>query len=412
MSCPAPSPSRPRPATPGQLRAACATAAVAAALSVAGPAWSAPFTPGDDRDVVESLPLRVGAPMREARRQLARQPEQLPLALQVARASLVRARESGDPREYAAVQAALAPWWDQPAPPPAVRLIRASVLQSRHAFDDALRDLHTLLADPQLPPALRAQGLLEQAAVLQVLGRYAEARQSCESLLQAAATLGASASLPARACLAELRSLQGDAAGAAAALAALAREPSAGPWLSLVRAELAMRLGDDAGAGQLLRSALAGQRDTYVQAVWADWLLAAGRAAEAAALWRGTEADRLPDALLLRRAIALHRLGDAAAADDAAQLEARFAATRARGDAPHAREEALFALEVRGDPALALQLALAQWSQQKEPADALLLMRAAHAAGRPQDAEPVRRFVRDTGLVDRRLQAADAAPRR
>jgi hypothetical protein len=111
--------------------------------------------------------------------------------------------------------------------------------------------------------------------------------------------------------------------------------------------------------------------------------------------------------LLLRRARALQRLGDPRAAAAATRLAQRFEASRQRGDPPHAREEALHALELGADPQRALRLAQLQWQLQKEPADALLLLRAAWAAGQPEAAEPVRRFVQQTGLVDARLARAE-----
>ncbi|MGH8482260.1 MAG: hypothetical protein ACRES8_07360, partial [Nevskiaceae bacterium] len=62
------------------------------------------------------------------------------------------------------------------------------------------------------------------------------------------------------------------------------------------------------------------------------------------------------------------------------------------------------ALEVLGDAPRALLLARRNWLTQREPADARLLLAAAIAAGRPQAAEPVRTFVRDSGLEDARLE--------
>jgi tetratricopeptide (TPR) repeat protein len=384
------------------------TAALGCAMGLAAAGcFAAPYTPAGDDEIVERLPYRLGAPARELRQMLARQPEQLPLALQVAREALLRARVQGDPRELGSVQAALAPWWQQPAPPAAVRLLRASVHQSRHEFALALADLDALLADRGLPPALLAQAALDRAAVLQVQGEFKRAQQTCAALVDGpAAALGPAVTLPARACVAELRSLQGQASAASAELAALASQPGAGGWLALVRAELAQRMGDTAAAERLFRQALAQQGDVYTQAAWADWLLEHGRAAEVLALVQAEDA-LLPDALLLRRARALQRLGDPRAAAAATRLAQRFEASRQRGDPPHAREEALHALELGADPQRALRLAQLQWQLQKEPADALLLLRAAWAAGQPEAAEPVRRFVQQTGLVDARLARAE-----
>jgi hypothetical protein len=377
------------------------TLALAAACGAA-----APFTPASDDVVVERLPYRLAAPARELRQMLARQPQNLALALQVAREALVRARVQGEPRELGSVQAALAPWWSLPNPPAAVRLMRASVHQSRHAFDTAVADLDVLLADRSLPPTLLAQAALDRAAVLQVQGRFADAQQGCAALAEGPlAALGPAVTVPARACVAELRSLRGDPVGEAE-LNRLAATPGSAGWLALVRAELAVRNGNDAAAERLFRQALVLQRDVYTQVAWADWLLDAGRPAEVLKL--GPDEDMLlADALLLRRALALKRLGDPRADVAAKLLAERFEAGRQRGDPPHAREEAMHALELAQEPARALRLALLQWQSQKEPADALLLLRAAHAAGQPAAAEPVRRFMQQTGLTDVRLARAE-----
>jgi hypothetical protein len=305
-----------------------------------------------------------------------------------------------------------------------------------------------------VPLAVQAQAGLTRASVLQVTGRLDEARLGCQSLLRADrfAALNTVLEIPARACLAELRSLQGEPQQAAIELAALARRSPGDRWLALVRAELAERLGDASAAEALYRVALAGHdvsaisgnagiagnagttsitsnttnasssgaagssgdtiagADVYSVAAFADWLLSQGRHAEA--LVTLDRADPEADALLLRRAIALHRVGDAASEAAARQigtrLDARFDAARLRGENFHQREQARLALDVYGRADQALPLALDNWSRQKEPADALLLMRAAVAAGKPGAADPVQRLIAQ-GYGDARLLRAQQA---
>lgn len=362
---------------------------------------AAPFTPVRDDEVVQRLPTRLDAAARQQRARLARDPQQLPLALSTARAAIERARRFGDPRELGQAQAALAPWWGQASPPPAVRLLRATVRQSQHAFDAALTDLEALAADDAVPLAVQAQAGLTRAAVLQVRGRWDEARRVCESLLAGRfAPMGEALSRPARACVAELRSLRGEPRQAAVDLAALAREAPGDRWLSLLRAELAQRLGDDVAAGAHFRVAAGEGADAYALAARVDWLLDRGQNREALA--QVDTGDTEADALLLRRAIALHRLGDARAPAAVAAMRERLEAARLRGEV-HAREEARLALDALNEPARALSLAVENWAQQKEPADAVLLARAAVAAGRPDAADPVRVLVREAGWSDVRL---------
>jgi hypothetical protein len=179
------------------------------------------------------------------------------------------------------------------------------------------------------------------------------------------------------------------------------------PGLALVRAELAERLGDDAQAPVLYRLSLAGEDAVYTRAALADWLLARQRAAEALLLVQRSP-DAEADALLLRHVIALEQLGrrDAALV---ATLRERLAAGERREPGRHAREQARFALDVEGQPREALRLARLNWQRQREPADAVLLMRAAQAAGAEGQAvlSSLARELRAKGWQDARLAALD-----
>jgi hypothetical protein len=359
-----------------------------------------PFVPSGDAETVQRLPYRVDAAERQRRAALVRDPAQLPLAAATARAALQRARVHGDPRELGVAQAALAPWWPHADAPAEAVLLRARVLQARHEFDAAQVDLRRLLARRDLTPPDRAQALLDAAALHQLRAELPQARALCEQLQPLAALL-------ATACLAELDSLTGKPAAAARTLAGLGPGRILPPWLALMRAELAERLGDDAAAPGLYRTALAGEDAVYTRAALADWLLARRRAAAALALVEDSP-DAEADALLLRRVIALRQLGRDAAAPTAL-LRERLAAAERREPGRHAREQARFALDVAADPREALRLARLNWALQREPADALLLLRAALAAGRDGDAarRELAAALRDKGWQDARLASLD-----
>lgn len=369
-------------------------------LALASPVRAEPFVPKDDAEIVQRLPYRTDTAERARRAALARDPAQLPLAAATARAALQRARVHGDPRELGVAQAALAPWWAQADAPAEAVLLRARVLQARHAFDEALAELRRLQARSDLAPELRAQALLDAAALHQLRAELPEARRLCEQLQPLAV-------LPAVACLAELDSLTGQAPAAARTLAQLSPGRIVAPWLALMRAELAERLGDEANAPALYRMALAGDDEVYTRAALADWLLARRRATEALAVVERSP-DAQADALLLRRVIALRQLGRDAAAP-AAQMRERLAAADRREPSRHAREQARFALDVTGDPREALRLARVNWAFQREPADALLLLRAAQAAGRDGDTtrQALAGELRAKGWQDARLVALD-----
>jgi hypothetical protein len=182
----------------------------------------------------------------------------------------------------------------------------------------------------------------------------------------------------------------------------LERSRRAGPeeeaWARSSLAEYAARAGlfDDAEK-QFRRTIELDPKDGYARAAFADFQLDRGKAKDALAVAQGNEAN---DTLLLRVAIAERRLKSPDAASHIAALEARFDASRLRGDVVHRREEARFWLELKGDPARALPLALANWEVQKEPADARVLLEAAHAAKDRKAAAPLLAWLGETKLED------------
>ena len=85
------------------------------------------------------------------RERLKNEPENLPLALRLARSYLELGRVTGDPRYSGYAEAALAPWWDLAEPPEQVLLSRATMRQRVHQFDAALADLDAVLsANPRM----------------------------------------------------------------------------------------------------------------------------------------------------------------------------------------------------------------------------------------------------------------------
>ncbi|MBL8331175.1 MAG: hypothetical protein JNJ71_20225 [Rubrivivax sp.] len=396
----------------------------AAASALAGE----PFVPARDDQIVERLPVRSDAE-RRARQQQRATPADLPSALSQAREAVLRARRWGDPRELGAAQAVLAPWWQLPEPPAAVRLLRATVRQGLHQFEPAQADLQALIGtsgaagtaategkrlagwalrspDVAVEQQVQAQARLSLAALHQLQGRFDAAAALCAELHQDRfRALGESLAIQAQACLAELQGLQGQPEAAERSLAALAVRAPGDAWLALLRAELAQRQGHAARAEAQFALAASAAPDVYTLSAWADHRLDQGRIREAlAVLERAPEPAQAADALRLRRALAWHRLGDARAPALAADLERGFAAARQRGDVPHHREEARLALEVQGDASRAWELARENWQRQREPADALLLWRSGWAAGQGEAAQALlRHWADDPQKVDRRL---------
>jgi len=349
--------------------------AIAAAALFAVAAAAAPFVPADDSQVLERLPTRTTPQFRDlkALREAARQrPEDVTAASALALAYIRASRVEGDPRFLGYAQAALAPWWKDPQAPTRVLVLRATILQSSHRFDDALASLATVLA--REPGNVQAR--LTRATVLTVQGRYDGAREDCERL-------GAAPPVYRVICIAAVDSITGRSAQAYAALRyALEHLPrvddAAQVWGQTLLGEIAHRRGDPAAEKHFITALRVGDRDAYLLGAYADWLLDQRRAAEVVALLHG---ETRVDTLLLRLALAQQALHAPDAAASIALLAARFDASHARGDTVHARENARFELTLRNDAKAALVYALESWKVQREPADLWILAASARASG-------------------------------
>jgi Tfp pilus assembly protein PilF len=363
---------------------------------------AAPYTPASDADVLEVLPARAADPrmreLRQLRTELARNPNDAVAAVRLAQRYYSEVAAEGDPRYIGYAQAALGPWWAQADPPVPVRVMRGILLQFSHQFDAALADLRAAVQqDPQ-----HGEAWAWQAAIRLVQADYAGARQACEHVAALATPLIGIA------CQAQVDSLTGQAAAAAAALQkALVDHPQASPdeqlWALTRLAETEDRRGRHVEAEAAYRRALAlNITDSYLLAAYADFLLDRQRPAEVIALLKDkTRADLL----LLRVALAAKVLNDPALTAWQNELTARFDAARLHGDTAHEKEEARFALAVLGQPQRALVLARKNYTVQREPADARVLLEAALAARQPAAAEPVLQWMASSRIESVALQS-------
>ena len=355
---------------------------------------AAPRRRASGAEVIEELPWRADPQQRELRALRARlqeAPRDLPRAVEVARRYIEAGRREADPRYYGYAQAALGPWWNLAAPPPQVRLLRATLLQSEHRFSEALADLAALTA--QQPD--NAQAWLTRATVETVRADYTAATQSCARLSSVADELVTTA------CIANVGAMNGRLAASENLLAAVraraggAYDPAIDAWVQTMLAEMAQRRGAAAVAEARFRDALRlAPRDTYLLGAYADFLLDAGRRGEAAAL---LAPHARVDGLLLRRALASRQ------GPDLAELAARFDAGERRGDGVHLREQARFELALRGDAHRALAIARRNWEVQKETPDARILLEAALAARDAAAARPVLDWMRSARVEDVQL---------
>ncbi|MCC6623338.1 MAG: hypothetical protein IT385_18915 [Deltaproteobacteria bacterium] len=351
--------------------------------------------PADDEVLLSALvdPERQATFAREA--ELRRRPGDVRLAIEVARRHIEDARRNNDPRALGWAEAALAPFTSDPAATPDVRVLRATIRQSRHDFAGALADLDlALAADPD-----HAQAALGRATIKTITGRPADARADCEVVRRSRALPIVSA-----VCNAAIDGLTGHAEQGRRRIDAVLELDARAPpallgWALATRGELGRALGDlDRAEADLRRALELAPGDATIAAALSDLLLERGRPAEVLTLVGASDVD----ALVLRRALATLATGGDASAD-VATVRARADAARARGDVMHLREEARLALGVDRDAARALELALASWQVHKEVPDMRLALEAALAAGQPQRATPIVAHARESGLVDARV---------
>lgn len=311
-------------------------------------------------------------------------------------AEITLARQTGDTRYWGRAQALLAPWWDQAAAPVDIAVLQATIQQGRHEFDAARKRLGAVVA--QAPD--HAQAWLDLAALARLQADYGAALRACDAVARAGAALYALA------CRLETLSLQGQQAHATQGLqklVAVTRDKGQQSWLLSLLAENLERAGLDAAAVAAYRNSLAAQHDLYTAVALSDLLLRTGQVVSALRLL-----EPLPgtDAVLLRQASAMRRLGDPRWTVVREELRGRAADLRRRGDNAdlHAREAALIALWLEDDPRQALMLAQRNLGLQREPVDWWLVLHCARQAGDEQAWRALDRQRKVAGLRDRRLE--------
>ena len=372
---------------------------------------AAPYVPRADNEVLERLPSKPNDPamreIKDLRSTLARDPQNLELAIRLARRYFDQALAVGDPRYVGYAQAALTPWWNLPQPPTQVLVMRATLLQYRHEFAPALENIEQALKrDPADP---RAWSL--RAAIHLVQAQYDEARRDCAQLAPVVSELSTAG------CVTFINGISGRARQSHDTLSrALDRDNSASGeqklWILTRLAEMAWRLNDAKLAERHFKRALAlNITDGFLLAAYADFLLDYGRPQEVIALLKDWT---LADPLLLRLALAEQAVGDKAAREHQTTLADRYAAARLRGDTTHEQEESRFCLQMQKQPEEALKLAQSDWRVQREPRDARVLLEAALALRRPEAAQPVLDWMALTHIEDWYLQrlADQLAPAR
>jgi hypothetical protein len=379
--------------------------ALAAALCLlAGGAHAAPYTPGNDDEVVERLPVASDPALRaieSLRRQLASRPHDTALRLDIGERYFAMAMAQGDPRYVGYAMSSIAPLEQAAAGDGRYWLVRGQLQQYSHEFESALASLKRA---SELDPTA-VEPVAWRAAIYMVQAQYAWAAAECDQLAKIALPLLA------QGCTAYVRATTGQLIPAYNMLGEAVSETSKVDaelmlWLQTRLAEMATRLQRWGDAERHYRTALAqGVTDQFLLGSYADFLLLRGRPAEVLQLLAGWERS---DVLLLRLALAGSATNHPRTGEWLSQLRDRFEAAARRGDRLHEQEAARWELELEHDPAKALAYARSNYTKQKEPRDAEVLLRAALAAKDPAAAQPALEWLKTSGYEDPALQAVAA----
>lgn len=360
------------------------------------------FMPAPDRVVV---PVSVhatagtGSSLREAERAWRADPNRQDTALRYAREVFVLGLREGDLRWYGAARAALQPWWNARQLPAEGHFMRALVRQGFHDFEGGIADLTATIAqEPQ-----RAEAWSWRFSLYLLTSRMDEARTDCAELGQ---RFGA---VEGQACQATLQYRTGQAAAAVPTFDRLVQQPDLqGPlaqdWLRYHQGMALVAAGRPSDAARVWQQHLQRHPGSHlVRLSLAETLNATGEHAQA--LQASLATVQPTDALLVQALLAASALRDPRAAGLQAQVAQRMEAQAQRNEALIERPQMMYYVRHRADPARGLALARDSWAEQQEPADAALLIEAALANDRPDDARPVLEWMRRTGYTDPALAA-------
>jgi len=374
-----------------------------AGIASVAPANSAPLaaiTPQPDAVVATQLLPRA---QKDALRRLAGTSNVMDQGQRLAAAQrmIEIGRSTGDPRTLGYAESILAPWpADATDAPIEAIVLHATIAQSRHAFARA-RTLLDRVVERSAPgvPAF-AQAVLTRATIVQVTGEPESARVDCERLIPFARDVAAI-------CIAATDLTDGHAERAIPILRVASQRTSGNvrAWALAVLAQAHEQRGETGSAASAYRAALDAGDDLVTRLAYADFLLAQDSAATALELLE----DAPPtDGVVLRQWRSVRQLHR----DDAPAFEQRLRTSlddaRRRGDGSdllHARDWAQFELEL-GNLAQAKQLAQANWRDQREPPDLLVLARVAAATGDTTMRAEVADWIERTRLQDVRIESA------
>ncbi len=370
---------------------------VAAAVTWAGPSLAqARFMPVATDVVLSSSVHAVdagAASLRTLDQAWRRNPQDQDAALAYARAVFLIGLTEGDLRWYGSAKAALQPWWKATALPADGYFLRGLVKQGFHDFAGGLADINQAIALDEARPEFWSW----RFALHLLVSDMDAARQDCATLgrLFGADELAV--------CQAILQYRSGQPSLAAARFKQIVALPGfAGPlaqdWLRLHWGEALRTSGQYDEAIKVWQAHLARRPAAHpIRLALAELLNKQGQAAAAKAV---ANVPNPSDALLVQSLLASRALKDAETAKLATQVAARFDSQALRKEALIERPQMVYLISYGQDPQAGLAMAIANWRDQQEPADAVLLLQAALLTQQPKAGASVLDWMRKTGYTD------------
>lgn len=380
----------------------CCKALLILVSGVALSAWAQPrLIPAPDSIV---LPASVHAQnnqagsLREVEREWRKNRNDLPAALNYARAVFLLGLTEGDLRWYGSAKAALQPWWGAATLPADGLFLRALVKQGFHDFKGGIEDLSAAIAiDPAQPEYWSWRFSLHL-----LTSNMAAARTDCDAIGQ---RFGSDEG---QACAATLMYRTGQAQQAIPLLNRLVDLPDyQGPftqdWLRYHQGEAYRTAGQYTQAIAVWEKHVQARPNSHlVKLTLTELLNQQGQFAKAK---RYSEAASPTDALLVQALLASRGLKDGDTQRLADLFENRMNNQALRGESLIERPTMVYLITYGRDVAQGLKLAADNWSTQNEPADAVLLVQAALKANQPKLAAPVLGWMATTGYTDPVLKA-------
>jgi tetratricopeptide (TPR) repeat protein len=327
-----------------------------------------------------------------------KEPNNAVIATRLAKQYIQMARDHENPEYYKKAKSILKPWWNKKYISTPMRLIRATLFQHVHKYQQASDDLQKVIKETPLD----AQAWLTLSAIQIIQGNYQEAKESCKTLGIAASNWFSFL------CYSQIYSFTGKAEQSLNIQQNLLQQLDAEStelrlWILSLMAETAMRLGDDAQAELNFKAVLKLKpNDHYVLRTYSDFLLRKKAYTKVLELLNDQTEN---NSLLVRQAIAAKFFNMTTQEKQWVDiLDMRFTKASSTQDHTHDRDESLFRLAIYGDTKKALELAQNNWKHQKEPDDALMLLRAAYDNKSPDVAKVVIDWINECKLQDIRLQ--------